>query len=413
MDKIELGFVGLGGRGRGLLKLLCEMEDVHIAAICDVKEDLLAQGAAIVTEKTGETARQFTDFDDLLTIDEIQGVVIATSWVSHVKLAIAAMKAGKYAAFEVGGATSLEECWRLVRTREETGVPCMMLENCCYGRTEMALLNMIRQDVFGELIHMRGAYGHNLSDSLVNRIDVNINHYRHHHYHHRNCDNYPTHALGPICNMLDINRGNRLLTLTSTASKARGLHHRALVNKGVDSPEAAWTWENGDVVSTVIKCAHGETICLTLDTCLPRPYSRQFYVQGVHGLYMEDGNQIYIENVSPKFDEWESFSPYLEKYDHPLWRWFIKAGVKGGHGGMDYLVQRAFVESIRDGRETPVDAYDAAAWMSITCLSEQSVSMGSMPVPVPDFTNGAWIDRAPDPACRYSLDQVHDALFED
>jgi hypothetical protein len=270
---------------------------------------------------------------------------------------------------------------------------------------------MIRQDIFGELIHMRGAYGHNLSDSLINRIDVN--HYRHHHYYHRNGDNYPTHALGPICNMLDINRGNRLLTLTSTASKSRGLQHRAIANKGEGSPEARLIWQNGDVITTVIKCAHGETVLLTLDTCLPRPYSRQLYVQGTRGLYMEDGNQIYLENTSPAFDEWETFAPYLERYEHPLWQWFVKAGVKGGHGGMDYLVLRAFLESMQDGRDTPVDAYDAAAWMSITCLSEQSVAMGSMPVPIPDFTNGAWIDRKPDPACRYALDRIHPDLFAD
>ncbi len=409
MDKTKLGFVGLGGRGRGLLGLLCEMEDVQINGICDLRADLLEQGAAIVQEKAGQAVDRYTDYDEMLARADIQGVVIATSWVSHIKLAIAAMKAGKYAAFEVGGATSLEECWRLVRTREETGVPCMMLENCCYGRTELALLNMIKQDVFGELVHMRGAYGHNLSESLVNRIEVN--HYRHHHYHHRNGDNYPTHALGPICNMLDINRGNRLLTLTSVASKARGLHQRAVVNKGADSREAAWTWNNGDVVSTTITCAHGETICLTLDTCLPRPYSRQLYVQGVHGLYMEDGNQIYLENVSPKYDTWEPFPPYLERYDHPLWKWFQAAGVRGGHGGMDYLVLRSFVESIRDGRDTPIDAYDAAAWMSITCLSEESVAQGGHPVAIPDFTNGLWIDRQPDPVCRYALDAVYPDLF--
>ena len=411
MDTIKLGFVGLGGRGRGLLKLICEMEDVQILGICDLRQDLLDQGSEIFRETTGKTATTFQNYDEMLNVADIQGVVIATSWVSHIPLAIKAMKAGKYAAFEVGGATSIEECWRLVRTHEDTGVPCMMLENCCYGRTELALLNMIRQGAFGELIHMRGAYGHNLSESLINRIDDN--HYRHHHYHHRNGDNYPTHALGPICNMLKINRGNRMTTLTATASKARGLHHRAQVNKGSDSAEAGWTWENGDVVTTEIKCAHRETISLTLDTCLPRPYSRQLYVQGIHGLYMEAGSQIYLENISPKYDEWEAFAPYLEKYDHPLWQWFAKAGVKGGHGGMDYLVLRSFVESIRDGRDTPIDAYDAAAWMSITCLSEQSVAMGSTPQPIPDFTNGRWIDRPADPTCRYSLDQIHDDLFAD
>lgn len=411
MEKIKLGFAGLGYRGRGLLGLLCEMEDVEIVGICDLKPNLLEAGEKIVLEKTGQPVNQYTDYSQMIQRPELQGVVIGTSWVSHVPLAIEAMKAGKYAAFEVGGATSIESCWQLIRTREETGVPCMMLENCCYGRTEMALFNMIRQGIFGELIHMRGAYGHNLSESLIDRIEED--HYRHHHYQHRNGDNYPTHALGPLCNMLNINRGNRLLTLTSTASKARGLHRRAVVNKGADSNEAAIEWENGDVITTVIRCAHGETIVLALDTCLPRPYSRQLYVQGVKGLYMEDGNQVYIEGTSPKYDEWESFEPYLKQYDHPLWQWFIKAGVKGGHGGMDFLVLRSFIESIRDQRETPIDVYDAATWMSITCLSEQSAAMGSIPVPIPDFTDGRWVNRGPDPVCRYALDAVHEELFDD
>lgn len=409
MDKIQLGLVGLGGRGRGLLKLLCEMEDVRMVGICDQKADLLMQGETIVFENTGDSVACFLDFDELLALDEIQGVVIATSWVSHAPLAIKTMKAGKYAAFEVGGAASTEECWQLVRTREETGVPCMMLENCCYGRTEMALLNMIRQNVFGELIHLRGAYGHDLSNSLID--DIASDEYRYHHYLHRNGDLYPTHELGPICNMLKINRGNRLLTLTSTATKARGLHRRAVSRKGEKTPEAALMWECGDVVTTVIKCAHGETICLTFDTCLPRPYSRQLYVQGTKGLFMEDGNQIYLENKSQQPEEWESFTPYLEQYEHPLWQWFINSGVKGGHGGMDYLVLRAWIESIRDERDTPIDAYDAATWMSITCLSEQSIAMGSHPVPIPDFTNGRWVSRSADPACRFSLDEVHQDLF--
>ena len=199
-----------------------------------------------------------------------------------------------------------------------------------------------------------------------------------------------------------------MLTLTSIASKARGLHHRAVINKGADSREAAWTWNNGDVVSTMITCAHGETICLTLDTCLPRPYSRQLYVQGINGLYMEDGNQIYLENVSPQYDQWESFRPYLERYEHPLWKWYQESGSRGGNWNNDYMVLRAFLESIRDDRDTPIDAYDAATWMSITCLSEDSIAMGGHPVAIPDFTNGLWIDRPTSPKCLYALDAVYD-----
>lgn len=406
---VRLGFIGCNYRGSGMLSLLSEMEDVDIVAVCDRIESNANKAAAIVTEKGKAEPAKYLDHHELLSRDDIQGVIACTAWLDHVNLAVDCMRAGKYIGFEVGGACSVEECWRLVYAYEETGVPCMMLENCCYGRNELALLNMIKQGLFGELIHMQGAYGHDLSHSLVSRIQER--HYRTFHYHHRNCENYPTHELGPICNMLNINRGNRLLTLTSTASKARGLNARAAKMFGEDSMPAQRHWNQGDVITTVIKCAHGETITINLDTTLPRPYSRELCVQGTEGIYMEDGNRIYIEGISQTPHEWDCFAPYLEKYEHPLWKWFKNTGVKGGHGGMDYLVQRAFIESIRDNRETPIDVYDTATWMSITALSEDSIALGSMPVAIPDFTNGLWIDRRPDPKCRYSLDAVHNDLF--
>ena len=71
---------------------------------------------------------------------------------------------------------------------------------------------------------------------------------------------------------------------------------------------------------------------------------------------------------------------------------------------MDGLVLAAFADAIREGRPTPIDVYDVAAWMATTALSEQSIALGSAPVAYPDFTNGAWMTRSRDTASgKYAL----------
>ncbi len=414
-DRLRVGYVGLGGRGQGQMSLSLDMDDIDVVAVCDVYEDRVQKGLDIIREKRPDlTPEGYSDYRKLVARPDLDAVVITSSWQTHARIAEAAMRAGKYAAFEVGGASSIEECWRLVRAYEETGVPCMMLENCCYNREEMALLNMVRQNMFGELIHMDGAYAHDLRDEITGGL---INrHYRFRNFQRRNGDLYPTHALGPIANMLSINRGNRFLMLTSMASKARGLHDYSERIYGKEHEYAKINWNEGDIVTTLIKCANGETIRLRHDDTLVRMYSRELAVRGVHGAYQEDGDRYVIEDGKPQTEgswghQWLKFSDDLPKFEHPLWKWFQAAGVRGGHGGMDYLVQRAFYEAVMAGTQTPIDVYDAASWMSITTLSEQSVAMGSMPVPIPDFTNGLWLDRGPDPASRYSLDDVHYDLF--
>jgi hypothetical protein len=296
----------------------------------------------------------------------------------------------------------------MVRTSEATGLPCMMLENCCYGMEEMALLNMVRLGLFGELVHCQGGYQHDLRDEIGNG-DVN-RHYRQQNFLHRNGELYPTHELGPIAKWLEINRGNRMLSLVSMASKAAGLH-AWLAEHRPDHELSRRQVNQGDVVTTIIKCANGETIVLTHDCTLPRPYSRGQRIQGTRGIWMEDNRSIFIEGsspVDPTFwtHRWESDKAYMDKYKHPLWKEYEEYGLRGGHGGMDYLALRAFVESVQERKSPPIDVYDTASWMAITCLTEQSVAMGGMPVPVPDFTNGAWIHRgAPDDG-MYSLDTI-------
>jgi hypothetical protein len=406
--KVKLGVIGLSGRGRGLTGLLSGMEDVEIPAVCDVYEDRLEKGAERVEQAGRPRPDTYRDYRELLARDDLEGVVIATDWASHAKIAVAAMKAGKYAGSEVGGATSIDECWQLVRTYEETGVPAMMLENCCYGRDEMAILNMVKKGIFGEVVHCQCGYEHDLRHEVAQGIENR--HYRIHHYLNRNGDVYPTHGLGPMAKCLNINRGNRFLTLSSMASKARGLEDWIGRNLGPDHPMQGKRFNMGDIVTTMIKCAHGETILITHDTTLPRPYSRAGRVQGTRGIWMEDNKSIHIEGRSPEH-QWEPFEAYRTEYEHPLWKEYIQKGVRGGHGGMDYLVLRAFVESVMNRTEPPIDVYDMAAWMAVTVLSEQSVARGGAAVDFPDFTDGKWTNRKPSPSSKYNLDIVDESLF--
>lgn len=392
---IRLGIVGLGDRGVAQMQTLLAMSDVRIAAVCDVYADRVDRARAIALEKQGVAPAGVLDYRELNAREDLEAVVVMSSWTTHILIAVDALKAGKRVAMEVGGAASVEECWQLVRASEETRKPCMLLENCCYGPEEMALLNMIQQGLFGEVVHCQGAYEHDLREE-IGKGDIN-RHYRLSQFLHRNGELYPTHELGPIANYLNLNRGNRMLSLVSLASKAVGLQAWLQANRPGDAL-AKRQVNQGDIVNTIIKCANGETILLTHDCSLPRPYSRGGRVQGTRGIWMEDNRSIFIEGVSPHDPSawthaWESDKTYMEKYKHPLWREYEAFGLRGGHGGMDYLVLRAFVESVQEGKNPPIDVYDTASWMAITCLSEQSVAMGGMPVPVPDFTNGAWMHR--------------------
>jgi Predicted dehydrogenases and related proteins len=406
-NQLKLGIIGLGCRGYGLLYTVVRMENIVVSAVCDIYEDRRERGVKEVESVAGYTPFSTANYKDILALGEIDAVIVATSWADHINVAIDAMKAGKYVGTEVGGAYSIGECWQLVRTHEETGVPCMMLENCCYGRKELMVLNMVKKGLFGEVVHCQGGYHHDLRNQVTNGREDR--HYRLVNYMHRNCDNYPTHELGPIAKILNINRGNCMLALTSMASKARGLHEYILKEKGEQYDLANYQFAQGDVVTTIIKCAHGETIVLTLDTTLPRTYSRGFQVHGTKALYMEDNNSLFIDGVHNEYvsswkEHWDNVEKMWEQYDHPLWKGYIPE--EDAHGGMDYLELCAFFDSVRRQIQTPIDVYDMAAWMSITALSEQSIAMGGHPVVIPDFTNGRWINREPAPEGPYCLDKV-------
>lgn len=373
------------------------MPGIKVTAVCDVYEDRNEKAAALTEELCGHRPAMETDYKKLIARDDVDIVVITCAWEGHVQLAIEAMEAGKAVGMEVGGAYSIKQCWDLVDTYEKTKTPFMFLENCCYGRRELMALNMVQQGLFGDVVHCRGAYMHDLREE-VSKGEEN-RHYRLRNYIHRNCENYPTHELGPIAKILQINHGNRMLSLTSMSSKASGLHEYIKDRMPDNNTLSHTTFAQGDVVNTMIKCTGGETILLTLNTTLPRFYSRDFTVCGTKGMYEEENDSVYLDKKYTLEEEmewkkfWGNAKEYEEEYDHPIWKKFLNDGVHGGHGGMDWLVFEAFFDSIRNNTLCPIDVYDAASWMCITALSEESIALGGQPVAVPDFTNGAWTSR--------------------
>jgi len=402
---VRLGFIGVGLRGTSHLKRVLNRADVEVRAICDIDKEALARAQTLVENSGRKKPKRYSngdeDFRRMVVRDDLDGVIISTPWLWHVPMAVATMKAGKYAGLEVPAAMTIQELWDLVNTYEATGVPCMLLENVCYRRDVMAVLNMVSKGLFGELIHCQCGYQHDLREVKF-RPGVEFGAgaeneaiWRTKHSVRRNGDLYPTHGIGPIANCLNINRGNRFVSLTSTATKSRGLHNYIVEKAGKNHPNAKVTFALGDIVTTVIKCANGETIVVSHDTNLPRPYSLMFRVQGTKGLWMKENNSIYLEGRSPEAHTWESFEKYQEEFDHPLWIRYTKEAKGSGHGGMDFFITHAFIESIKRKVLPPIDVYDAASWSVISPLSERSIAMGNKPVGFPDFTRGKWITNKP------------------
>lgn len=388
MDKIRLGFLGMGGRGRGNMHVCAKLPNVEITAICDLYLDKLELAVDECQILHGYKPFYTTDYKEVISRDDVDAVVITSAWESHIPLAIAAMKAGKPVAMEVGGAYSLNDCFDLVRVQEETGMPFMFLENACYDVNELLVTNMVRKGLFGEVVHCAGAYGHDLREEII--YGKENRHYRLRNYINRNCENYPTHELGPIAKILNINRGNRMVSLVSMASKSQGLKCYVNDNKDKVDPELIGKeFMQGDIVTTIIKCAHGETIQLRLDTSLPRVYDRDFTVHGTKAYY-KDG-RIVIDGLG---EQSQSVNDYMQ-YMPDCWTKITDEDKNDPHGGVDGMTFKTFINCLRQNKPMPMDVYDAASWMCISCLSEASIAQGSMPQEIPDFTHGQWMMREP------------------
>jgi Oxidoreductase family, NAD-binding Rossmann fold len=412
-EKVKLGIMGVGMRGQNHLELLLSRKDVDVVAICDVDERMLKMTKEIIT-KSGKPMPEIYTGDPyawrrMLDKKGLDAVIIATPWEWHKPMIIESVESGiKYVGSEVCIGITLQDHWDVVRAAEKHKAHVMMLENVCYRRDVMAVLNMVRQGMFGEIIHLQGGYQHDLREVKFNNgIDpygkgvefgekgFSEARWRTNHSVYRNGDLYPTHGIGPVAHYINVNRGNRFLNLCSFSTKSRGLHNHVVKKGGETHPNAKVNFKLGDVVTTNISCANGETILLQHDTNLPRPYSLGFRVQGTEGLWMDVNKSVYIEGKTAKSHQWEDQKAWLDKYDHPLWKKYGNDAEGAGHGGMDFFVVHTFIESAKRKTPTQMDVYDAAAWSAITPLSEQSIELGNETVAFPDFTSGQWMYRKP------------------
>ncbi len=405
-SKLRIGMIGVGLRGQNHLELLLQRDDVEVPAICDIQQIMIDDALKMYQDSTKPLPEVFNNgkygYRELLDRKDIDAVIISTPWECHYEMAMDAMDAGKHVGCEVVMGTTVDEHWNIVKKSEKSGMRYMMLENVCYRRDVMAVLNMIRGGIFGELIHMQAGYQHDLREVKFNdgkqpygggvefgEKGFSEAQWRTQHSVTRNGDLYPTHGIGPVSKMLDIHAGNRFTSLVSMASKSRGLHNYIVDKGGPDHPNAKIDFKLGDVVTTMISTVNGETVLLQHDTNLPRPYSLGFRVQGTKGLWMDINKSLYVEKLSEPH-RWEEAAHLFDKFDHPLWQRYSEDAKGAGHGGMDFFVINAFIESIKRNEASPISVYDSAVWSVITPLSEISIAKGYVPVEMPDFTNGKW-----------------------
>jgi len=397
---VRLGFVGTGNRGTGLLETMIAVGGVEIPAICDINQAHIQRAARVVEEGLGRKPELYDrgpeDYRRLCEREDLDAVMTATPWELHTPVMLAAMEAGKYGATEVPAAVTVDECWQLVETSERTGKPCMMLENECYYRYAMLILNMVANGMFGELLHCEAGYQHDVRylRGVEGKIGPNGELlWRGRHAVTRNGNLYPTHPIGPASWCLNINRGDRFTYLVSMSTKSRGMNYKIARMFGADHPNARRKYALGDINTTLIATENGLTVTLYHDTQSPRPYDEIFRVQGIRGIYSRTLRKFYIEGRSPEEHTWEDARSYYEEFDHPIWRRLGEEAVKHGHDGADFITQHQFLEAVRQGVQTPIDVYDTATWSVISPLTEKSVAAKSSAVDMPDFTRGRWKER--------------------
>lgn len=398
METVRVGFVGLGMRGPGAVERFTHLDGVEIKALCDLYPERVDSAQAILARRGFPEAAAYSGeegWKQLCERGDIDLVYIVTPWQKHVPMAVYAMKQGKHVAVEVPAATSLDECWQLVNTAEKTRRHCMMLENCVYDFFELTTLNMAKQGLFGDILHVEGSYIHNL-DAFWDyyegnwRLDFNQKH---------RGDVYATHGLGPACQLLGIHRGDKMNYLVAMDTKSVNGLKAAREKMGVD------TFANGDHTLTLIKTEKGRTILLEHNVYTPRPYSRMYQLTGTEGFankYPVQGYAFRPEQLAGEVPDHENLSGHsfipaearktlMERYKHPIVRDIEdKARQVGGHGGMDFIMDYRLVYCLQHGLPLDQDVYDAAEWSCIGALTAASLEHNNAPVAVPDFTRGDW-----------------------
>ncbi len=404
---VRVGVIGLGDRGSGAVERLSFIEGVEIKALGDLRPVAVAGSQKYLASIGRPAAQEFSGDDNawkkLVELPDLDLIYICTPWVWHTPMAVYAMENGKHVACEVPIARTVEEAWQLVETSERTKKHCQMLENCCYDFFELLTLNMARNGLFGDIIHGEGAYNHNLmgynfkkpneerqSDGAYTgmwRLKENAT---------RNGNLYPTHGLGPICQVMNINRGDRMeyLTSMSTNDFTMGPREKELAEKDPFYAE----WKNskfrGNMNTTLVRTTLGKTIMVQHDVSSEQPYSRIHLVKGTQGMAVKYPQQKIALGESWSKDEdlkaiWEKYTPEIVNRVGEM------AKKVGGHGGMDFIMDWRMIDCLRNGLPLDQDVYDGAAWSVVAPLSEWSVANRSQSIDVPDFTGGSWKSNKP------------------
>ncbi|ATD02708.1 MAG: putative dehydrogenase [Pseudoalteromonas tetraodonis] len=401
MDVVRVGFIGVGQRGFGHVKRMSHIEGTQIVAICDTHTEVLERAANYLVDtgvaKPALYSGSERAYQQMLERQDIDIVIISTPWAWHAPMAIDTMNNAKHAFVEVPLALTVDEMWQIVDTAERTQKNCMMMENVNYGRDELMVLNMVRQGVFGELLHGEAAYIHELRWQMK-ELEHKTGSWRTQWHARRDGNLYPTHGLGPVSQYMNINRGDRFDFLTSMSSPSLGRSAYAQREFAAEHPRNQLNYIAGDMNTTLIKTLKGRSIMVQHDTTTPRPYSRHNLIQGTNGVFAGFPNRIALETGGSKsFHEWDyDMSAWYEQYDHPLWtKMGEEAQRNGGHGGMDFLMFWRMIYCLRNGEPLDQDVYDGAAWSVISPLSAQSVSERSRSIDIPDFTRGAWQTAQP------------------
>ncbi len=393
-DKVRIGIVGVGERGKSMIHDMNGIEHLEITALCDNVKANADEGKAMLEKAGKPTPAMYTDgdyaFEKMCERDDIDFVYSPTPWEWHARVGLAAMNNGKHVGLEVPMATTMKDLWKLVDTSERTRKHCIMMENCCYDFNELMILNMVRDGAFGEITHGEAAYIHDLRAIMNENRSEGL--WRRAWHTRQNGNLYPTHGLGPVSNYMNINRGDRLEYMVSMSSPARSLAAYREKTVPKDSPKWKEQYINGDMSTSIVKTVKGLTIMVQHDTSTPHPYDRINLIQGTKGVFRDYPPRIMIDG-QPEGHRYTSIDKYKEKYTHWLWKKLGDVARNAGHGGMDYLMSWRLVQCFREGLPYDMDVYDGAAWSAPFPLSAESIAKRSAPVKIPDFTRGQWMKK--------------------
>ncbi len=393
IQQVKVAFIGVGNRGAGHVERMTALyPKAVITAICDIR-DSYAQKSVDLAKSKGQNPKKYSGTEDswkeMVKQDDIDLVIVCTPWDLHVPMCVYAMQQGKHVATEVPAAYTVEDCWKLVDTAEETQRNCMMLENVCYGDEELTMLNMVSQGFFGTLTHGEAAYIHDLRESMFSKTGY-YNQWRIRHHVKYDGNLYPTHGLGPVAQYMGINRGDRFGHLVSMSSLEAGLSEYAKTVEPDNEFYNYTAFKHGDMNTSLIQTSKGRSIMVQHDTGSPRVYTRINALMGTKAYHEGYPSRLSINGM----EDWltkEQRDEYFEKYKHPIWNQLKEQiAANGGHGGMDFVMFYRLIDCFNQGQHLDQDVYDAVDWSVVTPLSGISIQMGNSAVKFPDFTRGKW-----------------------